>query len=155
MKTIITANIILAKAFECAFDNLVHPMYDGFEIFPEKSVEVYLKTSSRDEDGNLHGMEECTFRCKLQKRTSMGWGHSIPLKWDAYCILVPQFHIKSIKRPNGWRTSDMSEFWWKQFNDIMEQATSLVPEAIFDEGSKTWWIGDYGFNTEKQEEVKR
>lgn len=136
MNTIMLLNLVVITALECALDNVKHPLFDGYEIFPERSVEIYL---SRHE-----GIEEATFSCKMQRRGIFNHKNGVPIGFDGWCIIVEQFRLKSL------RDKELGPQMWKEaFKEVVKETISLVPEAVFDTASKTWFIGDKSWKPEE------
>lgn len=147
MNTTTILNVVTSLAFEHAMDNVKHAYLDGYEVFPEKRFEIYMA----DPTGAIGG---ALFECKLNNRTGLGFLNGVPRAWDNFCLILEQFKLKKMSRGKEVMPLPLqSAEWWEIFDVVMEDAKALIPDAIYDEKTGLWWLGDKAFDPRTKKEV--
>lgn len=155
INTHIQIDLVSSIALEHAVSMVTHPLFESYEVIPKKAIELTFKQHVYDKNDKYMGVETAVFRCNMLKRESAGFKAGLPMSWDEFCFTLQQFSLKSVSHPRGKRSQEINDFWWEVFAVIMIDIKANIPEAIYDTGTKTWWIGDNGFNTEVGLPVKK
>lgn len=98
-----------------------------------------------DEFGYHEGCELYSARCPILPTMTYGGPVSLPLGLDPWCLIPSMFSVIILQTPEASDTycPPDDDFAWQEFNAILHNWDNDIPEAHFDQKTRTWTLGDW------------